>query len=56
MWDVCEEENFLILMFPESDGDALAGFPLPVALPLLSLNFQDLGCSHAQFLEGPIKM
>lgn len=53
--DVCENENFLILMLPEGGGDDLVGSALPLALTLVPLNIQDLGCFHPQTFESPIK-
>ena len=54
--DMCENENFLILMVPEGGGDVLVGSALPVTLTLMPLNIQDLGCSHPQPFEGPVKI
>ena len=53
--DVCENENFLILMLPEGGGDDLVGSALPLALTLVPLNIQDLGCFHPQTFESVIK-
>lgn len=54
LWDVYENENFLILLFSESDGDVLVSSAVPVTQTLMPLNFQDFGYSHP--FEVPIKI
>ena len=53
--DVCENENFFILMLPEGGGDDLVGSALPLALTLMPLNIQDLGCFNPQPFGSPSK-
>lgn len=54
--DVCKNENSLVFMFPEGGGDVLVGSALPVILTLIPPNIQDLGYSHPQPFEAPIKI
>lgn len=54
LWDVYENENFLILLFSESDGDVFVSSAVPVTQTLMPLNFQGFGYSHP--FEVPIKI